>query len=71
MAFPAVHGDGSDMGNSQNTVRFKHGKCIIFFFFLPLERVEGREKERESNINVCLPLAYLYWILRLQPRPVP
>ena len=29
---------------------------ILFYLFL--ERWEGREKERESNINVCLPLVY-------------
>ena len=58
----------------------------MFFFFkdficLFLERGEGREKERERNINVCLPLAHHsptrnsacnpgmcpYWELNQQP----
>ena len=33
------------------------------FIYLFLERGEGREKERERNINVWLPLATTHWPL--------
>ena len=40
------------------------------FIYLFLERMEGREKERERNINGCLSCVP-YWELGLQPRQVP
>ena len=33
-----------------------HDLFIYLFIYLFLERAEGREKERERNTNVCLPL---------------
>ena len=50
---------------------------VILFFkkdftYLFLDRGEGREKERERNINVWLPLMHTpYWGPGLQPRHVP
>ena len=41
------------------------------FIYLFLERGEGREKERERNISVWLPLTCPYWELGLQPSHVP
>ena len=31
---------------------------LNYFIYLFLERGEGREKDRERNINVCLPLTH-------------
>ena len=53
-------------------------KCsfsILFYFvwdfiYLFLERAEGREKERERNIDVWLPLTWPPWGPGLQPRRV-
>ena len=42
-----------------------------YFIYLFLERGEGREKERERNINVWLPLHAPHWGSGLQPRHVP
>ena len=39
------------------TASFFKKRSFIHFLNLPLERGEGREKERERNINVWLPLA--------------
>ena len=44
-------------------------KCILFIYFL--ESGEEREKERERNINVWLPLTCPHWGAGLQPRHVP
>ena len=41
------------------------------FIYLFLERGEGREKERERNIDVWLPPTSPHWGAGLQPRPVP
>ena len=41
------------------------------FIYLFLERGKWREKERERNINVWLPLARPYWGPDPQPRHVP
>ena len=41
------------------------------FIYLPLERGEGRWRERERNTNVWLPLARLTWGPSPKPRPVP
>ena len=55
-------------------IRHYNGGNFIFFkgFIYPfLDRGEGREKERERNINVCLPLEHPHWEPGLQPRHVP
>ena len=44
-------------------------KKILFILFL--DRGEGKEKERERNIDVWLPLMCPYWGPGLQPRHVP
>ena len=41
--------------------------CKILFIYL-LKRWEGREKEKERNINVWLPLIAPSWGPGLQPR---
>ena len=50
-------------------------KCSSFhkdFIYLFLERGEGREKERETNINMCGRLSHApYWGPGPQPRPMP
>ena len=43
----------------------------LISFYLFLDRREGREKERERNINVWLPLMCPYWGPGPQPRHVP
>ena len=49
-------------------------KHVIFlkrFFYLFLERGEGKEKERERNISVWLPLTCPHWGPDPQPRHMP
>ena len=46
---------------------FKIKKKTLFI----LEREEGREKERQRNINVCCPLHGSFWGPDPQPRHVP
>ena len=42
-----------------------------FYLFIFIERGEGRENERERNINVWLPVTCPLWGPSLQPRHVP
>ena len=41
------------------------------FIYLFLERGEKKEKERERNINVCLPLHAPYWVPAHNPGMCP
>ena len=43
----------------------------LISFYLFLDSREGREKERERNINVWLPLMCPYWGPGPQPRHLP
>ena len=56
---------------TQSTEPHQPGPPYIFFkdfIYLFLEKGEGREKERERNINMWLPLICPHWGPRLQPR---
>ena len=44
---------------------------FLRFYLFILDRRGGREKERERNINVWLPLTRPYWGLGPQSRHVP
>ena len=44
---------------------------LKYFIYSCLERGEGREKDRERNINVWLPLAHPHQEPGPQPRHVP
>ena len=52
---------------------FYHNTIVFLkiLFYLFLERGERKEKERERNINVWLPLIQPHWGPGLQPRHVP
>ena len=55
-----------------NCLSYEHSHVLKDFIHLFLERGEGREEERERNINVCLPLSHApQWGLGPQPRHVP
>ena len=47
------------------------GFFFLRFIYLFLDRGEGREKERERNIQLWLPLTRPYWGPGPQPRHVP